>query len=241
MSKAKKIIIIFFIVCLSACSFFTVSANSSNSVYYSSYSQPQVTPNSCYLEVVTANGRHWVIQCFVSSSVFANSLSPVFKAIVKDNQLCIFVSPSAMTPADDTKDYSLLMYGIFTNIDTHSTGSMAVASDTSIQENGKLCRISLANAGNVIKIHGYNCDTSYITDNGDFTFVYGSDTVLNQKINIINNTLSSIDTNTGLTSDKLTSLVSAVIETNANLDEIQSIIQNEGNLTRDSLDEREII
>ena len=209
----------------------------SNEVYYLPCSQPQVSSNSCYLEVVCENER-LLIYCFAFGLTRADSVSPVFKASVKDGNLIIYVQPSLMSLEDPNLTYPVCVTGFVSYIDYQEIpqNRLGTYTDSSVQSNGYYAGCTLHYSGNVSKVHGYNCDTTDLSRNGDFSYVYGSDTVLNQKIDIINNTLSSIEFNTDLTVHKINDLISQVMQTNANLVQIQSIIQNEGVLTREKLD-----
>ena len=214
---------------------FNSYANPSNYVYYTSFAQPQVTANSCYLEVITSNGWKFFIQCVAYGLLDSQSVSPRFKATVMNNQICISVT-SSQFHIDPSSNVAVGVYGAYTDVVHNSTGPLGTLSDSSVQPYGFFATYSLSNSGSVSKIHGYNCDTSSITRDGDFTFVYGSDTVLNQKMDIINNTLSSIDSNTDLTVDRLYDLISHIITTNSKLNQINSTIKSEGVLTREKID-----
>lgn len=215
---------------------FNSFATGSSNVYYSSIAQPQISSNTCYLEVITSNGGQWVLQCVAFGRTRGSSVSVRFKATISSGgSIYISVLPDLMDLEGSDLTYPICVSGVFTDIRDNTTRVLGTITDTSVQ-NGYFAGLYFGSGVTISKIHGYNCDTSSVTSNGDFTFVYGSDTVLNQKMDIINNTLSSIDTNTDLTADRLNTLISEVIETNANLEQIQSIIQNEGVLTRQKLD-----
>ena len=194
MSKTKKIIICFLGACLVACSALTTLAVPSNEVYYLPVSQPQITPNSCYLEVVCENERLF-IYCTAFGLTRAASVSPVFKASVKDGNLIIYVQPSLMSLEDPNLSYPVCVTGFVSYIDYQEfpQNRLGTHTDSSVQSNGYYAGVTLDYSGNVLKVHGYNCDTTDLSRNGDFTYVYGSDTVNNNKIDSITSGIQSND------------------------------------------------
>ena len=207
---------------------FTSFANPPARVYYTSFAQPQVTSNSGYIEFITSN--NWAITLtFVASNFFDNnSISPKFNARIIDGWLLVY----CVKPYEQS---NIIVNGCYLDINFNTYGALESYEEINMQD-GLIVHYWLGNAGSITGAHGFNCDVSMLSSNGDFTFVYGSDTVINEKLNIINNTLSSIDNNVDFTVQRLNTLISTVMQSNAKLDQIQGIIQSEGVLTRDKLD-----
>lgn len=202
-------------------------ANPSSRVYSTPYSQPQVTSNSGYIEFTTSNGWALTISFVASNFLDTNSIAPTFKARVVNGWLLIHI----VQPYDSA---NTVLTGCYIDVIWNTYGGLEAYED--VFQDGLMLHYWLGNAGSITAAHGYNCDVSMLSSSADFTFVYGSDTVINEKLNIINNTLSSIDFNVDLTANRLNTLISTVMQSNAKLDQIQGIIQSEGVLTRDKLD-----
>lgn len=206
---------------------FNSLANPSSRVYSTPYSQPQVTSNSGYIEFTTSNGWALTISFVASNFLDTNSIAPTFKARVVNGWLLIHI----VQPYDSA---NTVLTGCYIDVIWNTYGGLEAYED--VFQDGLMLHYWLGNAGSITAAHGYNCDVSMLSSSADFTFVYGSDTVINEKLNIINNTLSSIDFNVDLTVNRLNTLISTVMQSNAKLDQIQGIIQSEGALTRDKLD-----
>ena len=192
MSKVKKIITCLLGACLLACSGLTAFAVSSNEIYYLPCSKPQITTNSCYLEVVCQNER-LLIYCTAFGLTRAESVSPVFKASVKDGNLIVYVRPSLMSLEDPNLNYPVCVTGFVSYVDYQEfpQNQLGTYTDSSVQSNGYYAGVTLSFSGSVLKVHGYNCDTTDLSRNGDFTYVYGSDTVINNKIDGITSGIQS--------------------------------------------------
>lgn len=205
--KLLKVIVCFFsVICLSFGSLVVFADSSNPTVYYANISQPQLTGNDCYLEIVTANDWRLVIYVravFSSESdseyIYRSDIS--FNAIIEDGYLKIF-----------TSDYGLqnVIYGWYYDLNWGSVGNLG-----SIDSSGSYpdyVRLYLGNSGDIICIHAYNCsfssDSTLSTLSSDFVFSYGMDTVFNNKIDSIISALeqnkSSAEKNTysGTTSEQ---------------------------------------
>ena len=190
MSKAKKIIICFLGACLVVCSCFTASASASNNVYYAPFAQPQINSNSCYLEVVTQSGECYVVYAVASGLTMASSVAPTFKAKIVNvsgfAHLCIYVNPSLMEYQQAGDFYDVCVTGYYyCGANLNELYPLISVTDKSVQAHGYFGGATLRWSGDVVKIHGYNCDVHEVNTNGDFTFVYGADSVINQKIDDI--------------------------------------------------------
>ena len=231
MSKAKKIIICLLGACLIACSGFTAFATTSN-VYNIPIAQPQINANSCYLEVVLDN-ECYLIYATAHGFKRASSVSPVFKAKVIGNYLCIFIRSSLMDleyPENSTYPVNVEGYYYCGNgmADLYSLTTFV---DTSIQSNGYYAGATIQWSGDVVRIHGYNCDVTDVEAkaNGDFTFVYGTDSIAHDKLDKIYNSLGTLGGNISSSinsnADKNTSAIQSNNDKNT-----QSIIDNQNQL-----------
>ena len=161
---------------------FSVSAASAPIVYTASISQPQLTGNDCYLEVVTANGWKMVVYVSLAPSPSSNNVSSAaFHAFVEDNKL--FVSTLSALPSD-RQLYGYMYdatYGGVSSLHHVETGNPADS-----------LYVGLGNSGAITGIHGYNCYVDGIsTSNNQFVFSYGVDTSFNNFLSAINSSVNS--------------------------------------------------
>lgn len=183
-----------FLISLSAVSALVVGmafSASAQTVYPASISQPQLTGNDCYLEVVTAND--WRMVLYVSLTQLPLSNTPdngiTFSARVSNNTLVI--TPRAYS----SSQVYTSMNGFFYDVRWNSVGPLGSSDGTPPSAS-----LWLGNSGAITEIHGYNCDVSGITGvSADFVFSYGMDTTFNNLLTSINslaqqgvNNLSSI-------------------------------------------------
>lgn len=161
---------------------FSVSATSAPVVYQASISQPQLSGNDCYLEVVTANGWKMVIYVSLASSPSSNNVSNTsFHAYVSDNNLhvsCLSALPSSMELYGYMYDATYGGVSSLTHVETgHPADSLY---------------LSLGNSGAITGIHGYNCYVNGIsTSNNQFVFSYGVDTSFNNFLSAISSSVNS--------------------------------------------------
>lgn len=210
---------------------FNSLANPSSRVYSTPYSQPQVTSNSGYIEFTTSNGWALTISFVASNFLDTNSIAPTFKARVVNGWLLIHI----VQPYDSA---NTVLTGCYIDVIWNTYGGLEAYED--VFQDGLMLHYWLGNAGSITAAHGYNCDVSMLSSSADFTFVYGSDTVVNQKLDTIKSAVNSVEStlvelNT-TNINKLNQLIELVMTSNSNLSLIQSILQEEGTLTRSKLD-----
>lgn len=208
---------------------FTVFGATSSNLYETPFSQPAVNANSGYIEITTTNNWVLVLGFTATNMLDDNPIMPQFQARVENDFLII----RCVKPYDDTNP--IVLSGYLIDVVYNTYYPLESYEDPSLQ-NGLILHRWLGNSGSITRAHGYNCDVSLLASNGDFTILYGSDSVLVSKLNLINNTLNSIEWNSDLTVNKLNDLITLVVHTNSNLEQIKSIIQSEGALTRSKID-----
>lgn len=201
---------------------FGVFSVSAQEVYQASISQPQLTGNDCYLEVVTANDWRLVIyvsrvDTFSSSEGSSNGDSS-FYAQVNANYLEI--SPNSYLSSDVG---STSCWGYFYDLKWNSVSNLSKSS------NSRTLRLGLGNSGAIKKIHAYNCDVSSITGtSNDFVFSYGMDTTFNNLLTSIKNTCRSTNANVQDISKKLADLfnINKSFFSSVNMQQILKAIQD---------------
>lgn len=201
---------------------FSVSAASSPTVYSASISQPQLTGNDCYLEVVTANDWRLVIyvsrvDTFSSSNGSINGDSSFYAQV---NGGYLEISPNSYLSSDVG---STSCWGYFYDLKWNSVSNMVKAS------NSRTLKLGLSNSGAIKKIHAYNCDVSSITGtSNDFVFSYGMDTTFNNLLTSIYNTCRSTNLNVQDISTKLANLfnINRAFFANVDMSQILKAIQD---------------
>lgn len=83
--------------------------------------------------------------------------------------------------------------------------------------------------------HGYGVSISG-SPNGLFTFVYGSDSLINDKLTTISNLLSSLNTTSSLNRNTLLTIFSTLSSIKGDIENTYGLIHNEHELTRQKLD-----
>ena len=164
-----------FVVMLSA-----VTASAETLTYSFVCSRPQINSNSCYVEVVTTSGTPFVLYVVARDTRVGSSFDGYFIAQIEGQYLYVCAYGGSEL---DTYGYCYFQNGssgLLTNGSAYRTG------------------IYLGNYGSVKSIQGYNCSTGDIGDRTPFTFVYGSDNTINDRmaeiISILQNSQSSTDT-----------------------------------------------
>lgn len=198
---------------------FSVSAAPAPTVYSASISQPQLTGNDCYLEVVTANGWKMVVYVTLAPSHSSNNVSnAAFTAFVSDNNL--FITSLTGLPSDRQ------LYGYVYDVSFGSVGNLAHVETGNPNDSLYLW---LGNSGAITGIHGYNCDVTDISvTSSQFVFSYGVDTSF---INFLSAISSSVSSGVGKLSDISSTLVNLYNQNKAffgstNMDQILKAIQD---------------
>lgn len=198
---------------------FSASAAPAPTVYSASISQPQLTGNDCYLEVVTANGWKMVIYVSLAPSPSSNNVSDVaFSAYVSDNNL--HIGPLSALPSDRQ------LYGYMYDVSFGTVSSLAHVETGNPYDSLYLW---LGNSGAITGIHGYNCNVNGINvTNSNFVFSYGVDSSFNNLLTAIS---SSVSSGVGKLSDISSTLVNLYNQNKAffgsvNMQQILNAIQD---------------
>ncbi len=198
---------------------FSASAASAPTVYSASISQPQLSGNDCYLEVVTANGWKMVVYVTLAPSPSSNNVSNVaFSADVSDNKLHIV--PLSALPSDR------LLYGYMYDV---SYGTVNQLAHVETGNPADSLYLWLGNSGAITGIHGYNCDVTTISvSDSNFVFSYGVDTSFNNLLTSIYNTCRSTNLNVRDISTKLANLfnINRAFFANVDMSQILKAIQD---------------
>ena len=164
-----------FVVMLSA-----VTANAETLTYSFVCSRPQINSNSCYIEVVTTSGTPFVLYVVARDTRVGSSFDGYFTTQIDGQYLYVC--------ANGGSELETYGYCYFQN------GSSGLLTNGSLYRTG----IYLGSYGSVKSIQGYNCSTGDIGDRTPFTFVYGSDNTINDRmseiISILQNNQSSTET-----------------------------------------------
>lgn len=198
---------------------FSASAAPAPTVYSASISQPQLTGNDCYLEVVSANGWKMVIYVSLAPSPSSNNVSDVaFSAYVSDNNL--HIGPLSALPSDRQ------LYGYMYDVSFGTVSSLAHVETGNPNDS---LYLYLGNSGAITGIHGYNCDVNGINvTNSNFVFSYGVDTSFYTFLSAIS---SSVNSGVGKLSEISSTLVTLYNQNKAffgttNMEQILKAIQD---------------
>lgn len=201
---------------------------SATEVYNFVFSKPEITSNSCVVEVVTSNGWKMCIYVSAYAGVTATGgFSTTFKAEVLNNELRIY---SVKTTTENSSGNTVPVFnrGYYMECNWNTTGSL----DFHGQEPATL---TLVNSGAITSIHGYNCDVSSVSNNGNFVFLYGSDPVFQNQLNAINSTIESFK---GQNQEQLNQILNAIIEQgNSNTQQIKDNADKNANEIKNNQDE----
>lgn len=151
----QRLIRFFILFSAVACMAFSGLTASATEVYNFVFSKPEITSNSCVVEVVTSNG--WKMCIFVSAYSGLTStggFSTTFKADVLDNELRIY-SVKSTTENSAGNSVPIFNRGYYMECNWNTTGTLAFDGQSP-------ARLSLGNSGSVTAIHGYNCDVSSV-------------------------------------------------------------------------------
>lgn len=203
--------------------------SSADTVYNMSFSQPQLDEYSGYLEIYTSN---WG-PCMVWFRAFSDS-SDTF---VGDCDFIASVVGGTLTIS--------LKFSTVISTQYYITGFVVNSGGYSAPlQFGGSATIGTANMGSITNVNAYNCSIGNgLSHSSPFTFVYGGDSVISQKIDVVNNILNSIDENTSVSAyylehifNQIYSLNDKISITNKYLENLYTLIQREGNLTREKID-----
>ena len=160
--------------------FSAVTASAETLSYSFVCSRPQINSNSCYIEVVTTSGTPFVLYVVARDTSVGSSFDGYFTIQIDGEYLYVC--------ANGGSDLETYGYCYFQN------GSSGFLTNGAAYRTG----IYLANYGSLKSIQGYNCSTSDIGDHTPFTFVYGSDNTINDRmaeiISILQNSQSGTET-----------------------------------------------
>ena len=157
-----------------------VTASAETLTYSFVCSRPQINSNSCYVEVVTTSGTPFVLYVVARDTRVGSSFDGFFIAQIEGQYLYVCAYGGSELETYGYCYFQNGSSGLLTNASTYRTG------------------IYLGNYGSVKSIQGYNCSTGDIGDRTPFTFVYGSDNTINDRmseiISILQNSQSSTET-----------------------------------------------
>ena len=163
---------------------FTFTASAAT-VYKFSIAQPQISSNSCYLEVVFSSGRTFVIYAGLSESNYVDpdfpDINPVDSAVFCADVLNLSGSNYLRirpTYGDSSPSAGVYCVGYYCDPSGH-IGNLGQSSD---QDS---VRFYMGSVGDIVSIHGYNCSVAGLPVTLDFTFSYGNDNILNDKLDDI--------------------------------------------------------
>ena len=170
-------------------------------VYQCAYSKPVVNSSSCLIEVVTEN--NWIFSIyFTAVQIFANDGSDslnrkpapamTYKAYVFDNKLNLF--PEVYAPGTE-------FYAYYFNNDGYFESNMLNVEDHNVY-------LDLSNCGAIKYAHGYNLDISPLNVSGQFVFSYGSENIVNDKLDSINSAILGFK---GKTEEQLDKILAAIV------------------------------
>ena len=183
-SKRKKFLISF-VSLLSVLFIVSIFPASAATVYKFSIAQPQISSNSCFLEVVFSSGKTFVIYAGLSTP---NNMDPDFPDInpVDSAVFIADVYSSSGTNylrirpyyGDSSPVAGVIIVGYYCDRAGH-IGSLNQSNDYS------QVSFYMGSVGDIVSIHGYNCSVAGLPVTLDFTFSYGNDNILNDKLDDI--------------------------------------------------------
>lgn len=175
---------------------FTVSAGSV--VDHRFYcSKPDITNNSCLIELVRADGKAFCIYVCAYKNDGSTIGDIAFYASVVDGQLQVRPSSALLD--------SISAYGVYWD----NYGKMDTCTNVSIKGSS----LWLGGSSVVTGIHGYNVDVSTVPvadSTVGFVFDYGTDSFVIDKLNKINDYLYSSDARLSDINSKLDRIIAAI-------------------------------
>ena len=160
-------------------------------------SKPDITNNSCLIELVRADGKAFCIYVCAYKNDGSTIGDIAFYASVVDGQLQIRPSSALLD--------SISAYGVYWD----NYGKMDTCSNVSI----KGASLWLGGSSVVTGIHGYNVDVSTVSladSTVGFVFDYGTDSFVIDKLNKINDYLYSSDARLSDINSKLDRIIAAI-------------------------------
>lgn len=160
-------------------------------------SKPDITNNSCLIELVRADGKAFCIYVCAYKNDGSSIGDVAFYASVVDGQLQIRPSSALLD--------SISAYGVYWD----NYGKMDTCTNVSI----KGASLWLGGSSVVTGIHGYNVDVSTVPvadSTVGFVFDYGTDTFVIDKLNKINDYLYSSDARLSDINSKLDRIIAAI-------------------------------
>lgn len=160
-------------------------------------SKPDITNNSCLIELVRADGKAFCIYVCAYKSDGSSIGDVAFYASVVDGQLQIRPSSALLE--------SVSAYGVYWD----NYGKMDTCTNVSI----KGASLWLGGSSVVTGIHGYNVDVSTVPvadSTVGFVFDYGTDSFVIDKLNKINDYLYSSDARLSDINSKLDRIIAAI-------------------------------
>lgn len=158
----------------------TVTVNAEILTFNFVYSRPFINSNSCYVEVLKADGSAFVMFVTARDTKVGSSFDGFFN--------CRLDGESFYIRANGGSDVET--YGYFFG----PAGDTGNLSNQYTYETG----IWLGAGGSIKSIHGYNCNVAGLGDGSSFKFVYGNDNTINDRmaeiISILQNSQSSTET-----------------------------------------------
>lgn len=160
-------------------------------------SKPDITNNSCLIELVRADGKAFCIYVCAYKNDGSTVGDIAFYASVVDGQLQIRPSSALLD--------SISAYGVYWD----NYGKMDTCTNVSI----KGASLWLGGSSVVTGIHGYNVDVSTVSvadSTVGFVFDYGTDSFVIDKLNKINDYLYSSDARLSDINSKLDRIIAAI-------------------------------
>lgn len=160
-------------------------------------SKPDITNNSCLIELVRADGKAFCIYVCAYKNDGSSIGDVAFYASVVDGQLQIRPSSALLD--------SISAYGVYWD----NYGKMDTCTNVSI----KGASLWLGGSSVVTGIHGYNVDVSTVPvadSTVGFVFDYGTDSFVIDKLNKINDYLYSSDARLSDINSKLDRIIAAI-------------------------------
>jgi hypothetical protein len=168
-------------------SVFCIPASAISTIYCIT-SQPQLTGNNCYVEVVSSNNWRWLLYAGVNSLTGSPDIKNFTFRCYADSQY-IYIDSEREVPGT----YSLS--GYYIDMVSGKAVSLEPYLKTGTQSYG--LRIWAKSFGSVSGIHGYNCDvTAFSNANSDFVVNYGSREITYEQLNEIISALNNSSANT---------------------------------------------